>query len=135
MRVDEDAVQYIARFDGMDYLSSIGRVNGVDFIRLRSRQPLDSFEQARPDLFVRVVTSTQCEAVLKSLRVGTWRGLDSWIYQIAGDRASLMYLGGDQPRAVEAGFRAMARGVYTAIALLDEVTAQRRQSTFIVAPG
>lgn len=134
MRFDEDAVQYIARFDGMDYLSSIGRVNGVDFIRLRSREPLDGFEQARPGLYVRVVTSAQCEAVLKSVRVGIWRGLDSWICTISGDRASLMYLGGDQRRAVEAGFRAEVRGVYTAVASLDEVTAQRRQSTFIVAP-
>ncbi|GAA4967289.1 hypothetical protein HD597_003825 [Nonomuraea thailandensis] len=124
---------YRARWRGADYPASPEPHALELWVRLRSGEPLDGFEEVEPGCHVRTVPVTECDWLHVVTVVCRWRG--EW-FQVHGERDGLLlleYLGGSVLTARELGLERVERGVWRAWAPRPEVTELREDVVPITA--
>ncbi|MFG6197059.1 hypothetical protein [Nonomuraea sp. JJY05] len=113
---------YRARWQGVDYVASPEPHSLELWIRLRSPEPADGFEEVEPGCHVRPVPVSECAALHFVTTVCTWRGERFHVHDERDGRLLLEYLGGSAPAAVELGLERVERGVYRLWVPRAEVT-------------
>jgi hypothetical protein len=113
---------YRARWRGADYPASPEPHSLELWVRLRSPEPADGFEEVEPGCHVRPVPAAECEALHFVTTECGWRGER---FQVQDERDGLLlleYLGGSALAAVELGLERIERGVYRLWVPRAEVT-------------
>ncbi|TXK38788.1 hypothetical protein FR742_03690 [Nonomuraea sp. C10] len=103
---------YRARWRGADYVASPEPHPLELWVRLRSPDPADGFEEVEPGCHVRTVPVAECEALDFVTTVCHWRGER---FDVRDERDGLLlleYLGGSALTARELGLERIERGVY-----------------------
>ncbi|GAA3649228.1 hypothetical protein GCM10022224_009960 [Nonomuraea antimicrobica] len=119
---------YRARWHGADYPASPEPHPLELWVRLRSPDPLDGFEEVEPGCHVRTVPAPECESLDFVTVVCHWRGQP---FQVHGERDGLLlleYLGASVITARELGLDRMERGVYRVWAPRSEVAGLREEA-------
>ncbi|WP_248961050.1 hypothetical protein [Sphaerisporangium perillae] len=112
---------YRARLRGIEYEASPDPRPGGLWMRLRSPEPADGFEQVAPGRFVRPVPAEECEAVVFVTTAGEWRGAPCHVHAERDGELLVEYTGGLLPVARELGMERVERGVHRAWVPRDEV--------------
>ncbi|NJP91730.1 hypothetical protein HCN51_20085 [Nonomuraea sp. FMUSA5-5] len=124
---------YRARWRGADYPASPEPHALELWVRLRSAEPLDGFEEVEPGCHVRTVPVTECEWLRFVTVVCRWRGEP---FQVHAERDGLLlleYLGASVHTARELGLERVERGVWRAWAPRGEVAELREEAVPITA--
>ncbi|MFG1680119.1 hypothetical protein ACGFNP_08080 [Nonomuraea sp. NPDC049269] len=113
---------YRARWQGADYVASPEPHALELWVRLRSSEPADGFEEVEPDCHVRTVPVTECAALDFVAMVCQWRGERFHMHDEKDGLLLLEYLGGSALTALELGLERIERGVYRLWVPHTEVT-------------
>lgn len=103
---------YRARWQGADYVASPEPHALELWIRLRSAEPREGFEEVEAGCHVRPVPVGECEAVHFVVTVCRWRGEPFQVLAERDGELLLEYAGGSARTAVELGLDRVERGVY-----------------------
>lgn len=103
---------YRARWQGADYVASPEPHTLELWIRLRSAEPREGFEEVEAGCHVRLVPARECEAVYFVVTVCRWRGEPFHVHAERDGELLLEYAGGSARTAVELGLERIERGVY-----------------------
>ncbi|MGI5268813.1 hypothetical protein ACQEUU_06660 [Nonomuraea sp. CA-218870] len=125
--------RYEARWRGADYPASPeSRADGV-WLRLRSRTPLEGFDEVAPGRWVLPVPAAECEQVTYVTTVCEWRGVPCVVLgdENGDENGDLLveYVGGLAPVAADLGFGRVERGVHRRPVPRDEVSGLREEIT------
>ncbi|MEV4112230.1 hypothetical protein [Nonomuraea sp. NPDC049695] len=113
---------YRARWRDADYPASPEPHSLELWIRLRSPEPADGFEEVEPGCHVRTVPASECAALHFVTTVCGWRGEWFHVHDERDDQLLLEYLGGSALTAAELGMERVERGVYRLWVPRGEVT-------------
>ncbi|MDA0637958.1 hypothetical protein OUY22_31500 [Nonomuraea sp. MCN248] len=123
--------RYEARWRGADYPASPeSRAEGV-WLRLRSRSPLEGFDEVAPGRWVRPVPAADCEQVTYITTVCEWRGVPCVVLGDEDGELLVEYVGGLTPVAADLGFGRIERGVHRRLVPRDEVSGLREEITLL----
>ncbi|MEU4571944.1 hypothetical protein ACBI99_12205 [Nonomuraea sp. ATR24] len=103
---------YRARWQGEDFEASPEPHSLELWIRLRSAEPREGFEEVEPGCHVLPVPAEECEALHFVITVCEWRGEPFHVHAERDGELLLEYAGASAPRAVELGLDRIERGVY-----------------------
>ncbi|MGP4101344.1 hypothetical protein [Nonomuraea sp. KM90] len=103
---------YRARWRGVDYPASPEPHALELWVRLRSAEPVEGFEEVEPGCHVRTVPAPECESLHFVTVVCRWRGEPFQVHDEREGRLLLEYLGGSAVTARELGLERVERGVY-----------------------
>ncbi|SEF89714.1 hypothetical protein SAMN05444920_101959 [Nonomuraea solani] len=103
---------YRARWRGADYPASPEPHAMELWVRLRSAEPLDGFEEVEPGCHVRTVPAPECESLHLVTTVCRWRGEPFLVCAEEEGRLLIEYPGGSAIAARELGLERVERGVY-----------------------
>lgn len=113
---------YRARWRGADYEASPEPHPLELWIRLRSPEPLEGFEEVEPGCHVRTVPAEECESVEFVTTVCRWRGEPFQVHAERDGRLLLEYVGGSANTARGLGLERIERGVHRIWASREEIT-------------
>ncbi|GAA3567621.1 hypothetical protein GCM10022419_055540 [Nonomuraea rosea] len=113
---------YRARWQGSDYVASPEPHALELWVRLRSPDPADGFEEVEPGCHVRTVPAAECSALHFVTTECSWRGERFQVHDERDGRLLIEYLGGSAPAALELGLERVERGVYRIWAPREEIT-------------
>lgn len=113
---------YRARWRGVDYAASPEPHALELWVRLRSPEPADGFEEVEAGCHVRVVPVEECEALDFLSTVCVWRGERFRVHEEGEGRLLLEYLGGSVLTARALGMERVERGVHRRWVPQEEVT-------------
>ncbi|TMR35125.1 hypothetical protein ETD85_14920 [Nonomuraea zeae] len=119
---------YRARWQGADYVASPEPHALELWVRLRSPEPADGFEEVEPGCHVRPVPAAECTALHFVTTECSWRGERFQVHGERDGRLLIEYLGGSAPAAVELGLDRVERGVYRRWVPREEVTEIRERA-------
>lgn len=125
--------QYSARYRGTDYDACL--YHDIDYngplVRLYSEQVMEKFEQVHPSLYVREVGLDECDAVLYSRTVCSWRGYEFVIVD-SSDKSITIELSQDNAELAERlGLKRVERGVYRTEIVQADLRSVRADTTII----
>ncbi|MEV4566425.1 hypothetical protein AB0K12_21890 [Nonomuraea sp. NPDC049419] len=103
------------------------------WVRLRSEEALDGFEEVEPGCHVRTVPVTECESLHFVTVVCRWRDEPFQVHDERDGLLLLEYLGGSAPRARDLGLERVERGVWRAWAPRSEVTELREEAVSLTS--
>ena len=103
---------YRARWRGVYYEASPESHSLELWVRLRSPDPVDGFEEVEPGCHVRTVPAEECEALHFVTVVCGWRGERCHVHAERDGWLLLEYAGGSAKTARELGMERIERGVY-----------------------
>ncbi|WP_433247201.1 hypothetical protein ACQPYK_46610 [Streptosporangium sp. CA-135522] len=103
---------YRARWRGAEYPASLDQHPDRLWIRLRSSEPVEGFEEVAPGCFVRPVPAEDCQAVHFVTTVCEWRGAVCQVRDERDGELLVEYIGGQVPVALALGMERVERGVY-----------------------
>ncbi|MDA0638528.1 hypothetical protein OUY22_34410 [Nonomuraea sp. MCN248] len=103
---------YRARWRGADYLASPEPHPVELWVRLRSPEPADGFEEVEPGCHVRAVPAAECAALDFVTVECRWRGEPFQVREERDGQVLLEYLGGSALTARGLGLERIERGVY-----------------------
>jgi hypothetical protein len=103
---------YRVRWRGAEFEASPHPRPDRLWMRLRSSEPADGFEELVPGRFVRPVPAEECEAVFFVTMVGEWRGATCQVHGEREGELLVQYTGGLLPVARELGLWRIERGVH-----------------------
>ncbi|GAA3230172.1 hypothetical protein [Nonomuraea helvata] len=113
---------YRAHWRGADYAASPEPHSLELWIRLRSPEPADGFEEVEPGCHVRTVPASECAALYFVTTVCGWRGEWFHVHDEREDQLLLEYAGGSALTAAELGMERVERGVYRLWVPREEIT-------------
>ncbi|WP_031157905.1 hypothetical protein [Streptosporangium roseum] len=116
---------YRARWQGAEYPAGLDQHPDRLWIRLRSPEPAEGFEEQAPGCHVRPVPVEDCQAVYSVTTVGEWRGATCQICDERDGELLVEYVGGLVPVALELGMERVERGVYRRWVPVHEVDGVR----------
>lgn len=119
---------YLARWQGADYPASPEPHAMELWIRLRSPEPLDGFEEVEPGCHVRTVPAPECEALHLVRTVCRWRQESFLVREERDGQLCLEYLGGSVLTARGLGLERIERGVYRRWVPREEVSDLREHT-------
>ncbi|MEU6711263.1 hypothetical protein ABZ897_07240 [Nonomuraea sp. NPDC046802] len=119
---------YRARWQGADYVASPEPHSLELWVRLRSPEPADGFEEVEPGCHVRTVPAAECAALDFVTTVCDWRGERFQVHDERDGRLLLEYLGASALTAAELGLERVERGVYRIWVPRTEVNDLREHS-------
>ncbi|MEV0232513.1 hypothetical protein [Nonomuraea sp. NPDC050786] len=119
---------YRARWRDAEYVASPEPHSLELWIRLRSAEPADGFEEVEPGCHVRTVPASECAAVHFVTTVCGWRGELFHVHDERAGQLLLEYLGGSALTAAELGMERIERGVYRLWVPREEVTDPREHA-------
>ncbi|MEV0381327.1 hypothetical protein [Nonomuraea sp. NPDC050643] len=122
---------YRARWRGADYPASPEPHAFELWVRLRSAEPLDGFEEVEPGCHVRTVPASECESLHLVTTVCRWRDEPFLVHDEEGERLLIEYLGGSAITARELGLDRVERGVYRRWVARSEVNGLREEPVSI----
>ncbi|MEV0617737.1 hypothetical protein AB0I81_30755 [Nonomuraea sp. NPDC050404] len=122
---------YRARWRGADHPAAPEPHVLELWVRLRSAEPLDGFEEVEPGCHVRTVPASECESVHFVTVVCTWRGQPFQVHDERNGSLLLEYLGGSVLTARELGLERVERGVYRCWVPRGEVGELREEAVLI----
>ncbi|WP_336204532.1 hypothetical protein [Nonomuraea sp. LPB2021202275-12-8] len=113
---------YRARWRDADYAASPEPHALELWIRLRSPEPADGFEEVEPGCHVRTVPAAECSALHFVTTACRWRGELFHVHGERDGRVLLEYPGGSSLDALKLGMERVERGVYRLWVPRAEVT-------------
>ncbi|MEV0146447.1 MULTISPECIES: hypothetical protein [unclassified Nonomuraea] len=120
---------YRARWQGVDYVASPEPHALELWVRLRSPEPADGFEEVEPGCHVRTVPVTECDGLEFVTTVCRWRGERFHVHDERDGLVLLEYLGGSVLTARALGLERVERGVYRLWVPRAEVIDFREEAT------
>lgn len=125
---------YRARWQGAEYACTPDQRSDGLWVHLISAQPLDEFEELEPGVYLRLVSSAECDMLAHVTMICEWRGEPCLVQDERDDELLLEYTGGQVPRALALGLERIERGVYRGWVRRDEVRGLRENTSLLIPP-
>ncbi|NUW32339.1 hypothetical protein HTZ77_12985 [Nonomuraea sp. SMC257] len=119
---------YRVRWRGAVYVAAPEPHSLELWVRLRSPEPVEGFEQVEPGCHVRTVPVTECDGLEFVSTVCRWRGERFDVHDERDGKLLLEYLGGSALTARELGLERVERGVYRLWVPASEVTGLHQEA-------
>ncbi|WP_113700411.1 hypothetical protein [Nonomuraea lactucae] len=124
---------YRARWQGAEYDAAPDPRDDGLWMRLRSGEPGEGFEEVEPGRHVRVVPAGECEAAVFVTTVCEWRGEPFQVYGERDGELLLEYTGGRVTVAGRLGLERAERGVYRCRVPRHEIAELREQAVSLLS--
>ncbi|MFI9597151.1 hypothetical protein [Nonomuraea sp. NPDC052265] len=124
---------YRAHWQGSGYAASPEPHALELWVRLRTTDPADGFEEVEPGCHVRTVPVAECASLEFVTTECTWRDERFQVHDERDGLLLLEYLGGSAPAALALGLERVERGVYRAWVPRAEI-AELREEVVVISP-